>query len=245
MIPTAPNQQVFLEHLKELRTRLFRSVLVLVFFAIVGLVFCKQIYHFLQIPMLKVLPPGSSFIVTGPFESYMAYFKVSLLAGLFMASPFIFYQIWSFVAPGLKQQEKKFVLPFSIMSAILFVSGSLFGYFVVFPAGFYYVNLILDDTAIKMMPQMSDYLSVASTMLIAFGVTFELPLFIFLLGKIGLLDYKTIKAYRRYVIVVLFIVAAVLTPGPDILSQCLLAIPLWVLYELGGLSLLFFKKKNS
>jgi len=212
--------------------------------AIIGLVYCQELYHWLQIPLLEALGDTGNFIATNPFESYITYFKVSFFAGIFMVSPLIFYQFWAFMAPGLKKNEKKLILPFAIISALLFVSGAIFGYFVVFPAGFYYMNLILDGTGIKLMPSMSQYLSIALTMLTSFGVAFELPLVIFLLGKLGIIDRSTIKRTRRYVIVVLFIVAAVLTPGPDVLSQCLLAIPLWILFELGGLSLALTKKKT-
>ncbi|MBX7149175.1 twin-arginine translocase subunit TatC [bacterium] len=232
------------EHLTELRNRVVRSFLFIAAGAVVSLIFCKDIYHALQVPMLKALPPESHFIVTSPFESYVAYFKIALVAGLFIASPFVFYQIWRFVLPGLKDNEKKMVFPFALLSGVLFTGGALFGYFVVFPAGFYYVNAILDGTGIVMLPRMEDYLGVALTLLVAFGVCFELPLFIFLLGKLGILTSAHIKAYRRYVIVILFVVAAVLTPGPDVISQVLLALPMWILFEAGGLSLKLIKHKN-
>lgn len=233
------------DHLSELRTRVIRSLIVLAVAAIGALFFAKDIYQLLQEPMARSLPEGSFFIATGAFEAYTAYFKVALLFGFFVASPFIFYQFWQFIAPALHKNEKKLMLPFAFSSGILFVGGALFGYFVVFPAGFYYVNLLLSDTTVKMMPQMDEYLNVAITLLLAFGFTFELPLVVFLLGKLGLIDYSHIRQYRRYVIVFLFIAAAVLTPGPDILSQCLLALPLWALFELGGLSLLLLKKRAA
>ena len=235
----------FLEHLTEFRTRLMRSFIALAAASVIGLVYCKKIFFILQIPMLKALPEGSNFIATNPFESYVTYFKVAFLAGIFLASPYLFFQLWRFINPGLQTKEKKLLLPASLASAFLFVGGALFGYFVVFPAGFHYINLVLEGTAIRLMPSMSDYLSVASTLLLAFGVTFELPLFIFILGKFGLIQYTHIRQYRRYVVVVLFIVAAILTPGPDVLSQCLMAVPLWILYEVGGLTLLMMKKNNE
>lgn len=234
----------FMGHLVELRTRIVRSLLAVVAGAVVSLIFCKKLYSLLQEPMLNVLPEGSFFIATAPFESYKVYFKISLLGGIFLASPIIFYQFWAFIAPGLKKKERKYILPFALASALLFTGGALFGYFIVFPTGFYYVNLILEGTAIHLLPKMSDYLSVAVTMLLAFGVTFELPLVILLAGKMGLIDYNFIKKNRRYVIVSLFVLAAVLTPGPDVLSQCLMALPLWILYEFGGLTLLLMKKKE-
>ncbi|EKD41603.1 MAG: hypothetical protein ACD_73C00630G0002 [uncultured bacterium] len=236
------NQQTLISHLVEFRSRLVKCVFFIAGGAVIGLIYCQQIYHWLQIPLLKALGDTGNFIATNPFESYVTYFKVSIFAGLFMVSPLLFYHFWAFITPGLEKKEKKLLLPFALISAVLFVSGAIFGYFVVFPAGFYYMNLILQGTGIKLMPSMSQYLSIAFTMLFSFGVAFELPLVIFLLGKLGLITYDTIKSIRRYIIVILFVVAAVLTPGPDILSQCLLAVPLWLLYEVGGLSLKLIKK---
>lgn len=235
----------FIDHLTELRKRLFRVVIAVIAGAVVGLYYSKELFHILQIPMLKALPKGGSFIATTPFESYVTYFKVALLAGMFLATPVIFYQIWRFITPALTSKEKRLVLPFSIASALLFTIGALFGYFVVFPTGFYYVNLILEDTSILLMPRMEDYFSVAVSLLLGFGVSFELPIFIYLLGRIGIIDYSHIRKFRRHVIVVIFIVAGVLTPGPDVLSQVLLAIPLCILYELGGLTLLLHKKLEA
>ncbi|MDO8518764.1 MAG: twin-arginine translocase subunit TatC, partial [Deltaproteobacteria bacterium] len=133
----------------------------------------------------------------------------------------------------------------ALASALLFTGGALFGYFVVFPAGFYYMNIVLEGTSIKLLPAMGNYFGMAATLLLAFGVTFELPLFIFILGKLGVIKYQHIKKNRRYVIVFLFVLAALLTPGPDVLSQCLMAVPLWILYELGGLTLLMIKHENA
>lgn len=231
----------FVEHIVEFRSRLLKSVVALVAGSVVGLVYCKEIFHFIQIPLLKVLPEGSHFIATTPFESYVTYLKLAMVFGIFVASPLIFYQVWCFIVPALKESEKKLVLPFSILSALLFVSGAVFGYTVVFPSGFYYISLVLDGTGIALMPAMEDYLNLAISLLFIFGICFELPIFIFILGKIGILNYKKINSMRRYVIVVLFIAAGVLTPGPDVVSQCLLAFPLWFLYELGGLSLKLIK----
>lgn len=240
-----PKEMPLLEHLAELRIRILRALLAALGGSVIGLIFCRQIFDLLKAPMMRALPEGSSFIATSPFESYMTYFKVSLVAGFFLASPFIFYQLWRFLAPALETKERKQIFPFSLISAFLFTGGALFGYFVVFPTGFYYVNLVLEGTGIKLMPKMSDYLNVALMLLISFGVSFELPLVIFLLGKLGVIDYNFIKQYRRYVIVCLFILAAILTPGPDVISQCLLALPLWGLFELGGLSLRLIKKQDN
>ncbi|MBI2339175.1 MAG: twin-arginine translocase subunit TatC, partial [Deltaproteobacteria bacterium] len=160
-MPNSTPQQTLIDHLTELRKRIIRSLFAIAGGSVVGLIFCKQIYRILQIPMLKSLPKGSFFIATTPFESYVTYFKVAALAGFFIASPVVFYQFWRFVAPGLKTGEKKYLRPASFISALLFTGGALFGYFVVFPAGFYYVNLIMNDTAIRLLPRMSDYLGLS------------------------------------------------------------------------------------
>lgn len=232
----------FLDHLTEFRNRFVKSFAAVVIASVAALIFSRQIFGLLQIPMIKAMPPNATFIATTPFESYFTYFKVSLLAGTLAAMPFIFYQVWAFVTPGLKPEEKKLVLPFSIASGFLFTGGALFGYFVVFPTGFGYASRILEGTAIQLMPRMADYFNVVVTLLLAFGITFELPLVIFLLGRLGLLQYNHIRKYRRYVIVSLLFLAALLTPGPDVVSQVLMALPLWILYEVGGLSLFLLKR---
>jgi sec-independent protein translocase protein TatC len=238
-------QKTLIDHLVELRMRILRSLIVCGVLSAVALIFAKEIYEILQAPMVKALPPNSNFIATTPFESYVTYFKIALFAGFLFSTPYLFYQLWQFITPALTKKEKGIILPASILSGFLFTGGALFGYFVVFPTGFYYVNLILDDTSIQLMPKMIDYLNIATTLLLSFGITFELPLFIFLLGKLGLITYFHIKKFRRYIIVLLFILAAVLTPGPDVLLQLMMALPLWILFELGGLSLKLIEKKEN
>lgn len=233
-----------IDHLVELRSRLLKSLLSAGLGSIVALLYCRQIFNVLKKPMEKALLPESFFIATSPFESYMAYFKISLIAGFFLASPVLFYQFLSFISPALEKKEKRYLFPFTALSVLLFAGGALFGYFVVFPTGFHYMNIILKGTGITLLPKMSDYLNVALTLLLVFGLSFELPLMIFFLGKLDLIDYAFIRRNRRYVIVSLFILAAMLTPGPDVLSQSLLAIPLWILFEAGGLSLLLIKKNE-
>lgn len=232
------------EHIVELRQRLLRSVCMVAVLSIVALIFAKPLFRILQQPMLLVLPEGNSFIATTPFEAYVIYFKTALLAGVIAASPYIFYHFLSFVTPALNPQEKRLVIPMSMAAALLFCGGALFGYFVVFPLGFYYINLVLLDTSIQLMPRMSDYFSVATTLLLVFGLSFDLPVVMFFLGRLGVIDYPRIKQFRRYVMVAAVIIAAMLTPGPDVLSQLLLAGPLWLLYELGGLLIWFLPKKE-
>ena len=158
--------------------------------------------------------------------------KLALVAGAFVASPFIFYQLWKFVAPGLYKQERKIIIPVAIASAFCFVGGALFGYFIVFPFGFkFFVDYASDY--ITVMPTISAYFSLATTLLFAFGLIFELPVFIFFLTSLGLVSTKALRKFRRWAILLSFIVAAVLTPTPDAINQLLMAGPMVVLYEVG------------
>ncbi|MDX1386977.1 MAG: twin-arginine translocase subunit TatC [bacterium] len=229
------SEMTFVEHLEELRRAFLKSFLALIGGTAVCLGFSPQIYRWIQQPLEAVLPEGAHFIVTTPFEAYWTYFKISLVFGFFLSTPLIFYFFWSFLTPGLHSHEKKGILPIALISSALFVGGALFGYFVVFPTGFHFAVKILADTDIHFFPKMSDYLSLALRLLIAFGIIFELPLFLFILGKLGLVRADGLRRARKYVIVGIFLVAGVLTPGPDILSQILMALPLLLLFEVGVL----------
>ncbi len=232
-------------HLGDLRRCLIHSFIAIAIGISLTLYFSKELFNILITPLQKVLPNNSHFITTTPFESYIVYLKTSALAGLFLALPYIAYQIWRFVSPGLYFKEKKLILPIAIFSGFFFVVGSLFGYFFVFPTGFKFIVDILKDTPIQFMPKMEDYFTFCSRSLLAFGITFELPLIIFILSRIGLIQYRHIHKFRKYAVIIIFIVAGILTPGPDILSQFMMAIPLLVLYELGGLAAYLFGKKKS
>jgi sec-independent protein translocase protein TatC len=235
----------FLEHLEELRKALLKSVLAILLTSAIALLFSPQLFRLLQIPLQKVLPETSHFITTSPFESYASYFKIAFVFGILAATPLIFYFIWSFIYPGLTREEKKGVVPIALFSSILFVGGSLFGYFIVFPAGFKFVVEILEGTGIVFYPKMSDYLSFSLRLLLAFGIIFELPLVMLILGKIGLVKAASLKRGRKYAIVLIVLVAGILTPGPDVLSQILMAIPLLVLYEGGILLVRIFGRSEK
>lgn len=233
------------QHLAELRRCLIHSVIALLIGTGLTLYYSKELFSILIHPLELALPQGSHFIATTPFESYMVYFKTAFLAGALLAAPYISYQVWRFVSPGLYKTEQKSLLWLAVFSAFFFVAGALFGYFVVFPTGFKFVVDILQDTPIVFMPRIDDYFSFSSKFLLAFGLTFELPLIILMLARLGLIDYSHIHRFRKYAIILIFIAAGILTPGPDILSQLLMAAPLILLYELGGLAAHFFGKKKS
>jgi len=170
-------------------------------------------------------------VFTGLTEAFSAYLKVSLLTGIFIASPVVLYQIWSFVSPGLHEIEKRYVFPFVLFSTIFFVGGALFGYFVAFPSAFKYLMSFATET-IRPLPSVKEYLSLSIGLLFAFGIVFELPLFVFFLTKIGVVDAKMLPSKRKYAIVIIFIVAAIVTPTPDAVNQLIMAVPLFLLYEL-------------
>ena len=234
-----------IQHLADLRRALIHCLIALLIGTALTLYYSKELFLLLIQPLELALPQGSHFIATTPFESYMVYLKTAFLAGALLAAPYIAYQIWRFISPGLYQREKTGIACLAIFSAAFFVGGALFGYFFVFPTGFKFIVEILKDTPILFMPKMEDYFSFSSKFLLAFGLTFELPLLILMLARLGLINYSHIHRYRKYVIIFIFVAAGILTPGPDIFSQLLMAAPLLVLYELGGLAAYFFGKKKT
>jgi sec-independent protein translocase protein TatC len=228
-------------HLQELRKRLILS-----FIAVgAGFAFCytfaESIFDILAAPLLKMMPTGGSLIFTSVAEAFFTYMKVAFIAGLILASPFVLYQIWVFVAPGLYRHEKKYVVPFVLAGSFFFALGIFFGYYVALPVGFKFLLGFATDF-IKPMPSMKEYLSFSIKFLLAFGLVFEFPVVLVLLARIGVVDAKTLAKQRKYAILLIFIFAAVLTP-PDIISQVLVALPLMGLYELSiFLSKVFGKK---
>lgn len=222
-------RQTFIEHLAELRKRLIISLVAVGVGFIICYIFSKEIFALLMRPLQQALPPGATMIFTTPAEGFFTLLKVALLAGLFFASPIVLYQIWLFVAPALYTHEKRYVIPFVFSSTILFVGGAAFGYFVIFPIVAKFLMGFATDF-IQPAPRLKESFAFCAMLLLTFGLTFELPLFIFFLAKLGVVDTKMLARNRRYVIVLIFIAAAILTP-PDPLSQVLMAIPLILLYE--------------
>ncbi len=240
-----PHEMTFTEHLNELRVRLVRCIIA----AFVGFLACyafaEQLFTLLMQPLVTLLEPsGGSLIYTGLPEAFFTHVKIAALAGLFVASPYIFYQIWMFIAPGLYEGERKYMIPIALCSALCFVTGALFGYYVVFPFGFQFF-LGYASEAIKPMPSVREYFSFSTSMLFAFGFIFELPLFMFFLSILGVVNYKSLRKFRKFAILGSFVVAAILTP-PDVVSQCLMAGPMCLLYEIGiWVSYMFGKKPKE
>jgi sec-independent protein translocase protein TatC len=194
--------------------------------------FAKPIYAWLSKPLVAILPENSHLITTYPSEAWLTYFQVGLYTSLFLAAPFVYWTAWRFIAPGLYQSERKLFLFSTVFSTVFFMAGALFGYGVMFPFALGFLTDVIKDTPIVFLPGMSGYLDFAFKLIIAFGLTFEMPLIMVLLARLRVLTAAQMKSARRIMIVVIFFVSAVLTP-PDIVSQCLMALPMLVLYELG------------
>lgn len=239
--PPEAKAMSLMDHLGELRSRLVRSAIAVALafaatYSVADLIFAQ-----LMRPLLAALPPNSKLIFTALPEAFFVYLQVGFVAAIFLASPYIFYQIWGFIAPGLYEEEKKFAVPMALFSAFFFILGSAFCFLVVFPFSFtFFVGFATDD--IIPMPSLSEYLGFALKMLIAFGLIFEMPLFTFFLARMGMVNATMMRKVRRYAILVIFIVAAILTP-PDVMSQMLMAIPMILLYEFSILIAVAFGKK--
>lgn len=227
-------QDTFISHLIELRSRLVKaSVVVLIIFGVLFLVWPgpAAIYDFLARPMMAALPAGAKMIATGVITPFLVPMKVTLLVAFVVSLPWVLYQLWAFIAPGLYAHERKLVAPLVISSSLLFILGVAFSYFFVFGTVFKFINEFAPKS-ITVAPDIEAYFDFVMTMCLAFGVTFEVPVVVVVLVRMGLVTVEKMKAIRPYVIVGAFVVAAVVTP-PDIMSQLFLAVPLCLLYEVG------------
>ena len=224
------DKQPFMAHLEELRKRLVVCAIAIGIGFIFSYIFSKRLFSLLIMPLKEVLPPDSSLIFTNLPEMFIAYIKVALIAGTLLAIPVIFYEIWMFMVPALYQKERKYLIPFIVASSVLFLGGALFGYFIVFPYGFkFFIGLATED--IQALPSVKQYFSFSIRLLLAFGVVFELPVVVFFLTKIGIINPDLMKKNRKFAILGSFAVAAILTP-PDVATQAMMALPLIVLYEI-------------
>ena len=238
------DKQPFLGHLEELRRRLVICAIAVGIGFIISYVFAKQLFSYLVLPLTKVLPDDSRLIFTNLPEMFIAYIKVALVAGIILAIPIIFYQLWMFLAPALYQKEKRYIIPFVLFSSILFAAGALFGYLVVFPYGFkFFVSFATED--IQALPSVKQYFSFAIRLLLAFGLVFEMPVVVLFLTKIGLITPDSMKKFRKFAILSSFILSAILTP-PDVATQLMMALPIIILYEISiVLSKAMYRKKEE
>jgi sec-independent protein translocase protein TatC len=221
-----------ISHLLELRNRLLRAVIAVAICAVPCLFYQNDIYDFVARPIQAQMPVGSKLIATGIVSPFMAPFKLACLVGLLIAIPYVLWQIWGFVAPGLYKHEKKFAVPLVISSVVLFYIGVAFAYEFVFPVIFqYFVQNAPKST--QVLPDITQYLDFVITMSLCFGVAFEVPVAVVLLVITGIVSLEKLKGGRGYVLIGIFVIAAILTP-PDAVSQCIMAIPMYLLYE-GGM----------
>ncbi|MDR2014886.1 MAG: twin-arginine translocase subunit TatC [Azoarcus sp.] len=226
-------QESFISHLIELRSRLLRSItaVAVLFFCLMLWPGSNVIYDFLASPLMSTLPSGTHMIATGVVTPFFVPIKVTMLVAFMLALPYILYQAWAFVAPGLYAHERRLVLPLVMGSAMLFIAGMAFCYFFVFHMAFRFIASFAPES-VQLAPDIEQYLSFVMTMFLAFGVTFEVPIVVILLAKMGVVSAEKLREVRPYVIVGAFVVAAIVTP-PDVVSQVMLAIPICLLYEAG------------
>jgi sec-independent protein translocase protein TatC len=226
-----PDKMTFLEHLDELRVRLMHSVAALV----VGFALCwnyhESIFHFLTQP-LRAHDPNVKFIYTGPSEALILYMKMAFFVGIFVASPYILWQVWAFIAPGLYPNEKTWAVPFIGMGSLFFIAGAAFGHFYLFPVTFGFLGGF-GGTDMQFLPKIDEYFSFYSWFLLGLGVVFQLPVVIFVLSRIGLVTAAFLLRQFKWAVLGAFIVSAILTPTPDMVTQTLLALPMIGLYLLG------------
>jgi len=227
-----PSQEdSFISHLIELRDRLIRAILAVVIVFICLFPWAKELYAALAQPLIASLPQGGQMIATDVVGVFLVPMKVAMMVAFLIALPYVLYQVWAFIAPGLYAHEKRLVLPLVVASLLLFVLGMSFAYFLVFPTVFGFMAKVAPE-GVAWMTDIDKYLSFVMTTFMAFGVTFEVPVIVIVLVRMGIVELHKLKSARPYVIVGAFIIAAVFTP-PDVVSQFMLAVPLCLLYELG------------
>jgi sec-independent protein translocase protein TatC len=220
-----------ISHLLELRNRLLRALVVVAVLCIPCFIFANEIYTFVAQPLRDKLPEGSTLIATSVVSPFLVPFKMALFVAVFAAMPYVLWQAWAFVAPGLYRHEKRFAIPLVLSSILLFYAGVAFAYFIVFPVMFnFFANTTPEGVA--MMTDIGSYMSFVLAMFFAFGVAFEVPIAVVLLVLSGLVDLEKLKANRGYVLIGITVVAAFLTP-PDAISMCIMAAPMYALYEVG------------
>jgi sec-independent protein translocase protein TatC len=237
------SEQPFISHLVELRDRLLRVILAVLILFLGLAYYANPIYSYLAGPLLKHMPAGSQMIAIEVASPFLTPFKLTLVVAICLAIPYILYQAWAFIAPGLYRHERRLVLPLLISSTLLFYCGMAFAYYVVFPLIFGFMTAAAPE-GVKVMTDITQYLDFVLTIFFAFGIAFEVPIFTILLVLTGIVSREAMAEKRPYVIVGAFAIGAVLTP-PDVVSQTLLSIPIWLLFELGLLFSRFFTRREN
>lgn len=225
------SQPTLITHLLELRTRITHSLVALVLVFLCLMPWASDLYTLLAQPLLSRLPQGTQMIATDVTTPFFVPVKVALMAAFLITLPYILLQLWKFVAPGLYAHEKRFLFPLILSSVLLFLAGMAFAYFVVFPAVFKFV-IASAPHGVAVMTDIEKYLSFVLGMFMAFGIAFQVPIAVIVLVRMGVVSVEKLREARPYIIVGAFVVGAIMTP-PDVVSQCMLAIPMWLLYEAG------------
>lgn len=236
-------EQGFVSHLLELRDRLLRMVVAILVLFVLLFPFSEQIFSYFAQPLLELMPEGTSMIATGVTSPFLVPFKLVLMLSVLLSLPYTLYQVWSFVAPGMYKHEKKLVAPLVFSSVMLFYCGIAFAYFAVFPLLFGFFIAIAPE-GVSVMTDIGQYLDFILAIFFAFGIAFEMPVATFLLVQAGVTTVESLAAKRPYIIVGVFVIGMLLTP-PDIISQSLLAIPMWLLFEIGLLASRIVQKKKE
>ncbi|MCX7130227.1 MULTISPECIES: twin-arginine translocase subunit TatC [Aeromonas] len=236
-------EQPLISHLVELRTRLLRSISAILIVFIALIYFSNNIYDFVAQPLLSQLPEGTSMIATDVATPFLTPIKLTLVVSFFVAIPYLLYQAWAFIAPGLYQHERRLIMPLVVSTALLFYAGMAFAYYVVFPLVFGFFTSTA-PVGVTVATDIASYLDFVLTLFFAFGVAFEIPVATILLCWTGVTTPQNLKEKRPYVIVGVFVVGMLLTP-PDVFSQTLLAIPMWALWEVGLFFARFYVKKED
>lgn len=236
------NRMTILEHLEELRKRIMWSIAAVIGGFLLCWYWAPKIFAWMAVPITQFLPAGEKLAFTGLVDPFMLYMKVALLAGIFVASPVVLWQFWLFVSPALYRHERSMVVPFVVLTTIFFMSGGYFGYKIAFPM---VVKFLLSvGQNFRQVITINEYFSMASKVILGLGLVFELPVLIMVLARFGIVTAKFLLKYFRFAVLIIFIVAAIITPTPDIPTQCVFALPMIGLYLLGVLVAWIFGKKR-
>jgi len=234
--------ETFISHLIELRTRLLRAIIVVVMVFVCLFPFAQELYALLAQPLLASLPKGGQMIATDVTTPFFVPMKVAMMTAFLISLPYVLYQLWAFIAPGLYSHEKKLAAPLVAVSTVLFVCGMAFAYFLVFPVIFGFISSVAPE-GVAVMTDINKYLDFVLTLFLAFGITFEVPVAVIVLVKMGVVSVEKLREIRSYVIVGAFVIGAIFTP-PDVVSQIMLAVPLWLLYEAGIVAAAIITRKK-
>lgn len=239
----AGGKMSFLEHLDELRTRLLRSVIAIGLGCVISFIFLDRVFDFVTLPMRQMLPEGGNLVQTEPTEFFMLYLKVGVLVGLLIATPFVFWQVWLFIAPGLYAHEKRFAIPFVLFATIFFLAGAAFSHYIAFPWTWnFLVNF--KPEYVQLMMRLGAAFSLYVKMLLAFAVIFQMPTLVFFLARMGMVTAGFLIRNFKYAVLIIFVLGAVLSPGGDVVSQAMMAGPMLVLYGFSILIAWIFAKRQ-